>query len=348
MRITLALDAMGGDNAPRIIVEGADIALAVSQQRGISLHYQLFGDESCIEPLLKNYPNLKRNVDLIHTDEYITGFSKPSSVLRGLPRSSMRLAIESVQKGDAQAVISAGNTGALMALSKMLLKTLSGIDRPAIAGPLPTLKGLSLMLDLGANIDRSAATYFQLSVMGHFLAQRLLKTEKPKIGLLNIGSEDAKGDSVIQEAADLLRNESALNFHGFIEGDDICAGTVDVIVTDGFSGNISLKTGEGMVKFLTLVVKESLQSSWRGKLGYLIAKPALEPLKNRLDPRFYNGAVLLGLKKVVIKSHGGTDSLGFSTAIQNAINIVSDTHVHSVGQDIEDYLQKKNIEEKCL
>lgn len=345
MQVTLALDAMGGDEAPRIVVEGADIALTASQQRGISVRYQFFGDESRIERLLEAHPNLRGYVDLIHTDEHITDFSNPHLVLRRLPRSSMRLAIESVEQGEAQAVISAGNTGAYMALSKMILKTLAGIDRPAIAGPTPTLKGLSIMLDLGANIDRSPSTYFQLAVMGHFLAQRVLKIEQPSIGLLNIGSEEAKGGTLIQEAADFLRQEPALNFHGFIEGNDIHAGKVDVIVTDGFSGNISLKTGEGMVKFLAQVAQEAIQSTWRGKLAYLIAKPTLLSLKKRLDPRHYNGATLLGLKKIAIKSHGGTDSLGFSMAIQRAIDIVADKHVHSVGQDIEDFLVNKNIEE---
>lgn len=319
-RLTIALDAMGGDHAPDMVVAGADIA----RERHPNVHYLLFGDAARIEPLLAQRPALKALVEVRHTPDSVSGDAKPSIALRAGRQSSMRLAIDSVAAGQAACVVSAGNTGALMAMAKFVLKTLPGIDRPAIASFFPTLRGESIMLDLGANTECQPENLVQFAVMGAVFARTLLALSEPTIGVLNIGSEEVKGNEVVRAAAARLR-EMPLpgRFHGFVEGNDIAGGTVDVIVTDGFTGNVALKTAEGTAKLFTEFLRRTFQSSWTAQLGYLLARGAFKRLKQRTDPRRYNGAMFLGLRGVCVKSHGGTDAIGFANAIGVAYNLAA-------------------------
>nr|WP_281416074.1 phosphate acyltransferase PlsX [Azospirillum rugosum] len=318
--MTIALDAMGGDHAPDMVVAGADIA----RERHPNVHYLLFGDAARIEPLLAQRPALKALVEVRHTPDSVAGDAKPSIALRAGRQSSMRLAIDSVAAGEAACVVSAGNTGALMAMAKFVLKTLPGIDRPAIASFFPTLRGESIMLDLGANTECQPENLVQFAVMGAVFARTVLALSEPTIGVLNIGSEEVKGNEVVRAAAARLR-EMPLpgRFHGFVEGNDIPGGAVDVIVTDGFTGNIALKTAEGTAKLFAEFLRRSFQSSWAAQLGYLLARGAFKRLKQRIDPRRYNGAMFLGLRGVCVKSHGGTDAIGFANAIGVAYNLAA-------------------------
>lgn len=336
MAFILSLDAMGGDSAPHIVIEGAIKALA----DGVKCSYLVFGNERQVHTLI-NHSKFKHAFNVIHTDEVITNDMKAATAIRALKRSSMRLAIEAVANGDAAAVISAGNTGAYMALSKLHLKTFKGIDRPAIATFIPTLKGRTLVMDLGANVECTAENLSQFAIMGHVFGQRLLGKKKPSVGLLNIGTEDVKGNVIVQEAAQILKDMSHINFHGYVEGDDITAGTTDIVVTDGFTGNVALKTLEGSAKLIQKMLEESLRQSWRGKLGYLIAKPAFQQLKKRIDPRLYNGALFLGLQGVAVKSHGGTDAVGFANAIRVAASLASDAASGQLAADLDHFLKEE-------
>lgn len=317
-RTVIAIDAMGGDRAPDIVVDGA----ALARERYPNVSFLLYGNEACVKPLLDKHPELRRVTELIHTPEKISSEMKPSLALRQGRQSSMRLAINAVAKGEAGSVVSAGNTGALMAMAKFVLKTLPGIDRPAIASILPTKVGESVMLDMGANVECDAENLVQFALMGSIFCSAVLGVTKPSIGLLNIGSEELKGHDEIRAAAGLLRDLTLPGtFHGFIEGDDIMAGTVDVIVTDGFTGNVALKTVEGTAKLLGFFLKQSFASSWSAKIGYLFARNALRKFKQRVDPRNHNGAMFLGLQGVCIKSHGGTDHEGFANALGVAYDL---------------------------
>ncbi|MBM3468259.1 MAG: phosphate acyltransferase PlsX [Alphaproteobacteria bacterium] len=338
MTFVLSLDAMGGDYAPQIVIEGAVLALA-----NADFSYLVFGDERVIRPILANYPKYQHAFHLVHTTEVITNDMKVAMAIRGLRTSSMRLSIEAVAKGDAAAVISAGNTGAYMALSKLQLKTLEGIDRPAIARAMPTLKGRSIVMDLGANIECTSQDLVQFAIMGHVFGQRLLEKERPSIGLLNVGTEDTKGNMIVQDAAQSLKNIPHINFYGFVEGDDITAGTTDIIITDGFTGNVALKTLEGAAKLIQKMLQDSLKQSWRGKLGYLVAKPAFQQFKNYIDPRLYNGAIFLGLKGIAVKSHGGTDAVGFANAIRVAASLAADAASGQIASDMENLLTKEKF-----
>jgi glycerol-3-phosphate acyltransferase PlsX len=325
----IAIDAMGGDNAPRSVVRGANIA----RQRYPKLRFILYGDEARIGPLLGQLPQLKKVSEVRHAEQEVKADDKPAQALRGGRQSSMRLAIDAVRDGQAQASVSAGNTGALMAMAKFVLKTLPGIDRPAIASFFPTLRGESVILDLGANLDCDADNLVQFAVMGNVFARTVLGTRHPSIGLINVGSEEQKGSESIREAAAVLRAATLSDsFHGFVEGDDIAKGTVDVFVTDGFAGNVALKAIEGTVKLYTEFLKEAFKSSWSARLGYLFARPALSALRVRMDPRRYNGAIFLGLNGVVVKSHGGTDAVGFA----NAIGVAADMVLHGAIEKIRD------------
>lgn len=339
MTFVLSLDAMGGDLAPHVVVEGAVRALS----EGLDCTYLIFGDKDKICSLLAAHPQFRKAFTCVHTDEVVSNDMKVATAIRSLKNSSMRLAIQAVAKGEAAAVVSAGNTGAYMALSKLLLKTLDGIDRPAIAREMPTLKGRSLVMDLGANIECAAENLIQFAIMGHVFGRRLLKKETPSIGLLNVGSEDTKGNSVVQEAANALKAKSYLNFYGFVEGDDITAGTTDIVITDGFTGNIALKTLEGAAKLIQKILGDSLQNSWRGKLGYGIAKPAFRHFKSRIDPRVYNGALFLGLKGISVKSHGGTDAFGFAQAIRVAASLAEDAASGQIAADMTFFLEKNKV-----
>src|SRR3954468_16423947 len=290
--VTIALDAMGGDHAPGVVLKGADIALV----RYPGTRFLLFGDEARVAPLLAKLPHLAKAATLHHTDEVVADDTKPSVALRAARLSSMRLAIEAVAEGRADGVVSAGNTGALMAIAKFVLKTMPGIDRPAIATFFPTRRGESVMLDLGANIECDAANLVQFALMGDVFARTALGLIQPTVGLLNVGSEDLKGNDAVRGASAQLRGGmTPIPFHGFIEGDDIAAGTVDVIVTDGFTGNIALKTVEGVAKLFTSFLRAAIKSSLLAKVGMLFANPALSQVMARTDPRRYNGALLVVL-----------------------------------------------------
>lgn len=316
--LTIALDAMGGDNAPGVVIKGA----AIARVRHPDVRYVLFGDEHKVQPLLKRRPKLRKLVSLVHTEKVIPGHMKPSVALRQAKGSSMWESIYTVHEGKASAVVSAGNTGALMAIAKMVLGTLPGIDRPAIAAFFPTMRGESVMLDLGANVECDANNLVQFAVMGEVFARTVLGLQQPTIGLLNVGEEPVKGREAVKTAsAILLDTHLPIKFQGFVEGDDIAAGTVDVIVTDGFTGNVALKTAEGTAHLLREFVRQAFKSSFIAKLGFLLARSALRKMQVRTDPRRYNGAMFLGLNGITVKSHGGTDALGFANAIGVAIDL---------------------------
>ena len=333
--ITIALDAMGGDRAPDIVLRGADIAL----ERYPGTRFLLFGNESQIAPLLAQLPRVAKVASLHHTDEIVAADDKPSQALRAGRSTSMRLAIDAVAEGRADGVVSAGNTGALMAIAKFVLKTLPGIDRPAIATFYPTLRGESVMLDLGANIECDAENLVQFALMGDAFARSVLGFTEPTVGLLNVGSEDLKGNDAVRGAAARLRGGlTPIRFYGFVEGDDIGAGTVDVIVTDGFTGNVALKTAEGTARLFSEALHASFQHSTMAKIGYVFARGALKKFRERFDPRRYNGAMFLGLRGIAVKSHGSTDAFGFA----NAIGVALDLKVNGFLQKISDELVRLN------
>lgn len=317
---TLALDVMGGDDAPAMVLRGANIA----RQRHPDVHFLLVGARGKIEPLLRKMRKLREASTILHTDDVVTNDEKPSIALRSGRNSSMRLAINAVADGTAKGIVSAGNTGALMAMSKFVFKMLPGIDRPAIAAFLPTQRGETLVLDLGANVECSARNLAEFALMGEVFVRATQGLSEPSIGLLNVGEEDLKGIEAVKEAATILRDSGLpIKFGGFVEGDDIPNGTVDVVVTDGFTGNIALKTAEGTVRLYTDFLRQAFRSSWRTRLGYLLARPALGQLRARVDPRRYNGAVFLGLNGIAVKSHGGTDAFGFANAISTAVDMIA-------------------------
>ena len=330
--IVIALDAMGGDHAPEMVVRGAHIAL----KRFPQVQFQLFGDEHKIRPLLAKYKKLSRRATVHHTDEAVSGEAKPSQALRSGRKSSMRLAIDAVAEGRAHCVVSAGNTGALMAMSKVVLRTVPGIDRPAMASYFPTRRGESVMLDLGANVECDADNLVQFALLGDMFARTVLGLVQPVVGLLNVGSEDLKGHEAVREAAARLRESfSPISFYGFVEGDDIGAGTVDVIVTDGFTGNIALKTAEGTVKLVIEFFRSAFRHSLLGRIGYIFARGALNRLRGRLDPRRYNGAVFLGLQGIAVKSHGGADALSFANAIAVAVDMKANGFLDKIREELE-------------
>jgi len=320
LSITIAVDILGGDHAPLVPLEG----VASTHDTFQDVSFLLFGPQEIIQDFLDKKPHLKDRCHVVDAPEHVTNDTPARDAVRGLKNSSMRLAIEAVRDGKAQGVVSGGNTGAYMALSKIILKTLEGIDRPAITGTLPSLKGAIVMLDLGANVEATAEQLCQFAQMGEAFSRHVLGHQNPSVGLLNIGSEELKGHADLKEAYDIIKATKAVaNFHGYVEGDDIMHGTTDVVVTDGFTGNVSLKTMEGAVHFLVGVFKEELSRKLRFKVGALLAKDALTAFKQQLDPRHHNGAPFLGLKGVAVKSHGGMDEVGFSNALGVAINMVS-------------------------
>jgi glycerol-3-phosphate acyltransferase PlsX len=320
--LTVALDAMGGDQGPEMVVAGADLA----RLRYPRVRYVFFGDEAKIAPLLDRRKGLQALAAIHHTDSLVDNDAKPSVALRSRSgrESSMRLAIDAVAAGSADCVVSAGNTGALMAMAKIVLKTLPGIDRPAIASFLPTTRGETVMLDLGANIECDVDNLVQFAVIGAIFARTVLGIPEPSIGLLNVGAEQLKGHETLRSAADILRSISLPgSFYGFIEGNDIPAGTVDVVVTDGFTGNVALKVAEGMGKLYSGFLRRTFRSSVMARIGYLMASGAFRKLRARVDPRRYNGGMFLGLSGVCVKSHGGTDAFGFANAIGVAVDLVA-------------------------
>ena len=335
METVIAVDAMGGDNAPDMTIAGADIV----RKRYPDVRFLFYGDEKKLQPLLAKYTELQPACDICHTEIAISNHVKPAEALRSRHLSSMYLALDAVRKGRAEAIVSAGNTGALMALAKRLLKMLPGIYRPAIISFFPTQRSESVMLDLGANVDCDQKTLVQFAVMGAIFAKIVLAIQKPTIGLLNIGSEDVKGPSVLKSAAQSLRERlsDSFEFYGFIEGNDITLGTVDVIVTDGFTGNIALKTAEGTVRLYKDFLRRTFQSSFWGRLGYFLARPAFKKLQIRMDPRRYNGGVFIGLKGVCIKSHGNTDAFGFASAMGMSIDLIKHRLNEKITFEIRDH-----------
>jgi glycerol-3-phosphate acyltransferase PlsX len=320
-KVRIALDAMGGDHGATVVVPGAELSLG----RHPGIEFLLFGDRAAVAPLLDARPKLKAASHLVHTDVAVAMHDKPSQALRkGRWKSSMWLAIEAVKKGKADVAVSAGNTGALMVMAKLGLKTMAGIERPAIAALWPTLKGESVVLDLGASIGADAQHLVDLAAMGSAMAQVLLGLDRPTVGLLNIGVEEQKGLEQVREAGHMLRDGTWPQFEyvGFVEGDDIGKGTVDVVVTEGFAGNIALKTAEGTARQMGQYLKTEMSRSWVTKLGYFLARDAFRALADKMDPRKANGGVFLGLNGIVIKSHGGTDAEGFAYAVDVGYDLV--------------------------
>lgn len=327
----IALDAMGGDFGPRVVVPAA--ALALQELKG-DVRFLLFGDQAQIQPFFNKYPDLAASATVHHTTQVVANDEKPSAVIRRKD-TSMRLAIEAVKAGKAQSVVSAGNTGALMASAKLVLRCLPGIERPAIASLLPTMKGDVVMLDLGANLVCDAAMLTQFAVLGAVYSRAIKGHETPCVGILNVGAEDVKGPDHVREAAAFLaKAEFPGKFYGFVEGDDLFKGVADVVVTDGFTGNIALKVAEGAGKITSFYMKDAFMSSFSAKLGALLARRALAKAKMRMDPRAYNGGMFLGLDGICVKSHGGMDSYGFSRAILVAANLVSQGYNDIVAKEI--------------
>jgi phosphate acyltransferase len=313
-KVRIALDAMGGDVGASVVVPGADLSL----QRHPDIEFLLFGDRAAVGPLLDARPHLKAVARIVHTDVAVRMDDKPSQALRyGRWKSSMWLALDAVKKREADVAVSAGNTGALMAMAKFNLKTMPGIDRPAIAALWPTVKGESIVLDLGASIGADAKHLVDFAVMGSAMARVVFGIDRPRVGLLNIGVEEVKGLEEVREAGRLLRDAKleSLDYIGFIEGTDIAAGTADVVVTEGFAGNIALKTAEGTARQFAQYLRTAMNRNWRTRLGYLLAREAFRTLSDKMDPRKVNGGVFLGLNGIVIKSHGGTDAEGFASAV---------------------------------
>jgi glycerol-3-phosphate acyltransferase PlsX len=318
-KVVLALDGMGGDHAPGVVVNGADIA----RERYPGTTFLLFGDPARLKPLVDKRKGLASALEIVPAEDAVLAEDKPSFALRRRRKSSMWLACDAASQGRADAVVSAGNTGALLAMSMFAMRMLAGVDRPALASFMPTSRGETVMLDLGANIECDAENLVQFAMMGSVFAQVLLGLDVPRVGLLNVGSEEQKGHEEIREAAALLRREGGpVNFHGFVEGNDIGAGIVDVVVTDGFTGNVALKAIEGTAKLYSSFVRDAFRTSTFAKIGFLFASGALVKLRKRVDPRRYNGGVFLGLDGLCVKSHGGTDELGFAYAIGVAVDLV--------------------------
>src|SRR5215468_8266566 len=320
-KVRIALDAMGGDHGAPVAIAGA----AISLERHPDTEFILVGDRTVIEPLLASHPVLIAASRVIHTDISVKMSEKPSQALRrGRWKSSMWMAIDAVKKGDADAVVSAGNTGALLAMARFHLKPMAGITRPAIAALWPTLRGESIVLDVGATIGGNAQHLVDLATMGGAMARVLFDLDRPTVGLLNIGVEEVKGLEEVREAGRMLREADGgdLDYVGFVEGDDIGKGTVDVVVTEGFSGNIALKTAEGTAKQFAEYLRSAMSRTLMAKIGYLFARHAFGALKEKMDPRRSNGGVFLGLNGVVIKSHGNTDPEGFAAAVDIGYDMV--------------------------
>ncbi|HGX93897.1 MAG TPA: phosphate acyltransferase PlsX [Candidatus Tenderia sp.] len=334
---TIALDAMGGDHGPSVVVPAA---LNVLEEKA-DLKLILVGDrDELIRCLQEQGADVGARLQIHHASQRVEMDDLPSYALRSKKDSSMRVAINLVKDGTAQACVSAGNTGALMATARFVLKTLPGIDRPAIISTLPTMHGHTHMLDLGANVDSSAHVLFQFAVMGSILTESVDGKPNPTVGLLNIGEEEMKGNEQVKEAAQLLAN-SSLNYVGFVEGDDIYKGTVDVVVCDGFIGNVSLKTSEGVAKMISHFMREGFKKNLFTRIAALVAAPVLKGLKDKIDPRRYNGASFVGLRGIVIKSHGGADVFAFSNAIKEAIAEVDQAVPERIKLQLEQILIKR-------
>ena len=335
--ITASLDVMGGDKGPEIVLSGADLVLS----RHDGMRFRLFGDEKLVRPLLEQFPRLKAASDFEHCEVTVRGDDKPSQALRrGRGKSSMWRAIEAIKEG-AGFTVSAGNTGALMAMALFCLRGENDIDRPAIAGIWPTLKGEAVVLDIGATIGADAEQLFEYAVMGAAMARALFNKERPTVGLLNIGVEEIKGIEEIRLAGQMLKEADLpyLDYQGFVEGDDIGKGTTDVVVTEGFAGNIALKSAEGTARQVMSYLREAMGASLSARIGYLLARGAFNRLRYRMDPRRSNGGAFLGLGGLVIKSHGGTDAEGFASAIEVGYSMAKSGIVGKINRDLSAHRQ---------
>jgi glycerol-3-phosphate acyltransferase PlsX len=334
--IRISVDAMGGDVGPRVAIEGAALALRELRNSSFLFH----GREAEITPLLDKFPDLKKVSRVIHCDNVISMDEKPSQALRkGRGNSSMWMALQSVKDGEADVAISGGNTGALMAMATFCLRPMEGISRPAIAAIWPTLRADIVVLDVGATIGGDAKQLVDFSILGAALARALFDMETPSVGLLNVGTEEMKGHDEVREAAAMLTSASGagLRYHGFVEGDDIGKGTVDVIVTEGFTGNIALKTAEGTARQIGNYFRTALTADLFSKLGALLAGKALNALRRKLDPRNVNGGVFLGLNGIVIKSHGGTDEVGFKSALSLAYEMARSRLIDKISEGMQQF-----------
>ena len=336
---TIALDAMGGDHGPCVVVPAALDSLG----RNPNLRLILVGDESVLrEEMQRRRVQESERLTVHHAPERVEMDDSPSKVLRGKRNSSMHLAIGLVRDGKADACVSAGNTGALMAIARFLLKTIPGIDRPAIIGVFPSVHGHTHMLDLGANVDSSADHLYQFAVMGYELVRAVEGMDRPRVGLLNIGEEEIKGNEQVKQAAKLL-SDSHLNFIGYVEGNDLFSGVVDIVVTDGFVGNVALKTTEGLARLIGTSLKDAYRRNWFTLLAGLLSKPALSGFRQRFDPRQYNGASFLGLRGIVVKSHGNADRQAFFNAIRTAEVEVEKRVPARIGQRIESIFADQSV-----
>ena len=330
----IAVDAMGGDVGVRVMVEGA----AIARRRHDRFKFLLVGDETRIKAALENHPNLRSASEILHSTDVISGEDKPSQAIRRAKTTSMGMAINAVKAGHAGAAVSAGNTGALMAIAKLTLRTMPGIDRPALAALLPTLGDNDvIMLDLGANTECDARNLVQFAIMGAAYARVAIDREAPRVRLLNIGTEEMKGTDELRDAAAQLKAAAdtlSMSFDGFTEADKLCRGDVDVVVTDGFSGNIALKAVEGTARFVADLLRRSFESSLRSKFGFLISRPATELLKHHLDPNNHNGAVFLGLNGIVVKSHGSASAAGVANAVAVTARLLEESVTERITADL--------------
>jgi glycerol-3-phosphate acyltransferase PlsX len=331
----ISLDAMGGDFGPAVVVAG--IRDYRRRHGGEGVRFLLHGDEATIAAEMKRCHLGPEVCEVRHTDKVVAMDEKPAQAMRRGKGSSLWNAIEAVKTGEAGAVVSAGNTGALMAISKLLLRMAApGLDRPAIVASWPTSRGVTAVLDVGANIQCDAAQLVEFAIMGEAFHAAVHGVARPTIGLLNVGSEEMKGHDDVREAHAILRNGGLdLDYRGFVEGTDIARGTVDVIVTDGFTGNIALKTAEGVARFISTLMKEALTSTLQAKLGALIALPALQKMRQKIDPSAINGGPLLGLNGIVVKSHGGADAKGFGNAIRTAVDLARSDYMTKVSESLQ-------------
>lgn len=333
---TIAIDAMGGDNAPFSVIAGLDIVYDYLVENDIGL--LLFGDAKALAPYLAKFPRLNNISTVIQADEVVQGDDKPSKIIRKGRETSMWKAIEAVRNKQADAVVSGGNTGCLMGISKLLISMIDGIRRPAITTLLPNVSGYTAMLDLGANAECDEHNIVQFAIMGSIYAKILLGKENPKVGILNIGSEAGKGLDYLTTAEQIFeekKDKLPFSYYGFVEGDDILKDKVDVITTDGFSGNVALKSIEGTARFISGDLKKVFKKSILTMIGYLFMRKAVAKFKSKMDPRKYNGAVFLGLNGIVVKSHGGTDALGFSNAVLYASRMVVNDFTTKVENEIK-------------
>jgi len=338
--LVISIDVMGGDFGPSVTLAGADQLIVWRPE----VKFELFGDEAIVAPVLERYPRVKAASRFHHCEVTVAMDDKPSVALRqGRWKSSMWRSIEAVKTGEAAVAVSAGNTGALMAMSKFCLRTMANIERPAIAAIWPTLRSESIVLDVGATIGADAQQLIDFAVMGGAMARALFQIEVPSVGLLNIGVEDVKGNEEVRTAGQLLReaNLSNLRYEGFVEGNDIGQGRVDVIVTEGFAGNIALKTAEGTAKQVGAYLRAAMSRTLMARIGYLFARQAFTRLREKMDPRKMNGGVFLGLNGIVIKSHGGTDALGFASALDLAYDMARNDLMTKIRTDLAHYHRER-------